>query len=82
MSFTRLKFETKRCGVARKSVGSVTRRIASEMVLWKEGVCEEGRDRWLKQGLRSGGTMQTHLLKLTQHSLWLWPFQYSQSSAG
>ena len=34
MSFTRLKLETKRYGVPRKSAGSVTRRIASEMVLW------------------------------------------------
>ena len=34
MSFTRLKLETKRYGVPRKSAGSVTRRIVSEIVLW------------------------------------------------
>ena len=45
MSFTRLKLETKRCGVPRKSAESVTRRIASEMVLWcmYEGVYERER---------------------------------------
>ena len=42
MSFTRLKLETKRCGVPRKSAGSVTRRIASEMVLWCMRVCMRG----------------------------------------
>ena len=59
MSFTRLKLETKRYGVPRKSAGSVTRRIPSEMVLWcmYEGVYEkESRGSWLKQGLRRGET--------------------------
>ena len=57
MSFTRLELETKRCGVPRKSAGSITRRIASEMVLWcmHEGVYErDRRGRWFKQGLRRG----------------------------
>ena len=41
MSVTRVELKRKRYGEARKSAGSVTRRIASEIVLWG-GVCEGG----------------------------------------
>ena len=63
MSFTKLKLETKRYGVPRKSAWSVTRRIASEMVLWcMYEVCMGKKEEvWLKQGLRRGETLQEDL---------------------
>ena len=54
MSVTRVELKRKRYGEARKSAGSIARRIASEMVLWG-GVCEGGGDE------RERGTIGTRI---------------------
>ena len=45
MSATRVELKRKRYGEARKSAGSVARRIASEMVLWE--VCVKEVEMWV-----------------------------------
>ena len=48
MSATRVELKRKRYGEARKSAGSVARRIASEMVLWVE-VCVKEVEMWRRK---------------------------------
>ena len=81
MSFTKLKLETKRYGVPRKSAGSVTRRIASEILLWyMYEVCMRKKEEVFGSNKASGEERhdrnicrKMHLSRLTQHSLQLWP---------